>query len=217
MNLPTLIWNTHVGFGDWGLVVNRIAARPEMGTGHPAALRDGTPTPSAPIQSGCAYHSALPPSRRQSRRWCRDRLIRPAPDPGRGRCSRQWVGRERFVLHFVNLDGRIDGGLTYCSGVASVMRFPNRRGGTRSPIAPRIATLRALADSRRLEPWQGAGQERIGWYAASPTPGEAQRVILFHGNGGQAVDRDHYVRAFHGRRPSCDGAHPGGLPDHAVY
>lgn len=109
------------------------------------------------------------------------------------------------------------------------MRFPNCRGGTRSPFAPRIATLlililgglllsgcqdlfvyhptvedeatlRALADSRRLKPWQGAGQERIGWYAASPTPGEAQRVILFHGNGGQAVDRDHYVRAFHGPR-----------------
>lgn len=37
-NLPTMTWNTHVGFGEWGLVVNRIASRPEMGTGHPTAL-----------------------------------------------------------------------------------------------------------------------------------------------------------------------------------
>ena len=109
------------------------------------------------------------------------------------------------------------------------MRFLNRRGGTSSPAAPWTATLfivifgglllsgcqdffvyhptvedeatvHALADSRRLEPWLGAGQVRVGWYAASSTSGEAQRVILFHGNGGQAVDRDHYVRAFHGPR-----------------
>ena len=61
-------------------------------------------------------------------------------------------------------------------------------------------TLRALAESRSLEPWPAASEERIGWYAASPTAGEEQRVIIFHGNGGQAVDRDHYVRAFHGPR-----------------
>jgi hypothetical protein len=61
-------------------------------------------------------------------------------------------------------------------------------------------SLLSMAREKGLEPWYGSGGERIGWYAGTERSEEAQRVIIFHGNGGQAVDRDHYVRGFQGRR-----------------
>lgn len=61
-------------------------------------------------------------------------------------------------------------------------------------------TLLLLAEEKRFEPWPVAGPGRIGWRAPSEASEGAQRVIIFHGNGGQAVDRDHYVRGFQGAR-----------------
>lgn len=61
-------------------------------------------------------------------------------------------------------------------------------------------TLLAVAKERNLDPWPRAEKERMGWHAPSPAGEEAKRVIIFHGNGGQAVDRDHYVRGFQGPR-----------------
>lgn len=68
-------------------------------------------------------------------------------------------------------------------------------------------TLLVRAVENGLEPWPNAGDGRMGWYApppgntapnnpAPPDSTEPHRVIIFHGNGGQAVHRDHYVRGF---------------------
>ncbi|HKK47831.1 MAG TPA: alpha/beta fold hydrolase, partial [Alkalispirochaeta sp.] len=64
--------------------------------------------------------------------------------------------------------------------------------------------LLSIAADRGLEPWMPEGAERIGWYAPSRNTGESQRVVIFHGNGGQAVDRIHYVRGFQG--PAAEGS-----------
>jgi hypothetical protein len=83
-------------------------------------------------------------------------------------------------------------------------------------------TLLARAAAKGLEPWPQAGEGRMGWYAPPPAgedaaaagradpgaaeapglapPGEVHRVIVFHGNGGQSVDRDHFVRGFQSDR-----------------
>jgi pimeloyl-ACP methyl ester carboxylesterase len=60
-------------------------------------------------------------------------------------------------------------------------------------------TMRERARENNLRPWLGAGGERIGWTAPANGP-DAHRVVIFHGNGGQAVDRGHYVRGFQGDR-----------------
>ena len=73
------------------------------------------------------------------------------------------------------------------------------------------------ASRKGMEPWPEAGEDRIGWYAPPGETGdvgvgEAQaadggddrgagspaprRVIVFHGNGGQSVRRDHFVEGF---------------------
>jgi hypothetical protein len=82
-------------------------------------------------------------------------------------------------------------------------------------------TLLARAATEGLDPWPRAGEGRMGWYAPpadtsadappvdrSPTAaaegrgaaGDRHRVIVFHGNGGQSVDRDHFVRGFQSER-----------------
>ncbi|NBF40759.1 MAG: alpha/beta fold hydrolase [Spirochaetes bacterium] len=73
------------------------------------------------------------------------------------------------------------------------------------------------ASRKGMEPWPEAGEDRIGWYAppvgsgagagggaqGEGTAGTAgagssppHRVIVFHGNGGQSVRRDHFVEGF---------------------
>lgn len=73
------------------------------------------------------------------------------------------------------------------------------------------------ASRKGMEPWPDAGADRIGWYAppagsgagaaggaqgedAAGTAGAGSsaphRVIVFHGNGGQSVRRDHFVEGF---------------------
>ena len=73
------------------------------------------------------------------------------------------------------------------------------------------------ASRKGMEPWPEAGADRIGWYAppvgsgagagdgnrtagtaepAGPGSGPPHRVIVFHGNGGQSVRRDHFVEGF---------------------
>ncbi|MFP4331292.1 MAG: alpha/beta hydrolase [Spirochaetaceae bacterium] len=66
------------------------------------------------------------------------------------------------------------------------------------PTRQQEQVLLSVASERGLEAWKPGGGERIGWYAPSKIPGEAQRVLIFHGNGGQAIDRIHYVRGFQG-------------------
>ncbi|MFP4373320.1 MAG: alpha/beta hydrolase [Spirochaetaceae bacterium] len=71
------------------------------------------------------------------------------------------------------------------------------------------ATLLEQASRYGMEPWPAAGRDRMGWYAppaqAQPDAregaggagsSEPHRVIVFHGNGGQSVRRDHFVEGF---------------------
>lgn len=60
--------------------------------------------------------------------------------------------------------------------------------------------LLARARQKGLEPWPEPGEERMGWHAPANAGAKGRRVIIFHGNGGQAVDRDHYARGFQGPR-----------------
>ena len=82
------------------------------------------------------------------------------------------------------------------------------------PTTANEETLLERAVEKGLEPWPHAGEGRMGWYAPAPADdnadardgaGEADakkphRVIIFHGNGGQGVDRGHFVRGFHSER-----------------
>ena len=75
------------------------------------------------------------------------------------------------------------------------------------------ATLLQEASRKGMEPWPEAGEDRMGWYAppaetgggadsgdgadtAGPSPSGPHRAIVFHGNGGQSVRRDHFVEGF---------------------
>jgi pimeloyl-ACP methyl ester carboxylesterase len=56
----------------------------------------------------------------------------------------------------------------------------------------------AEARTRRMQPWRDAGGAIIGWRSAArlATPVAANRLIVFHGNAGNALNRDYYVEAF---------------------
>ncbi len=75
------------------------------------------------------------------------------------------------------------------------------------------ATLLEEASRKGMEPWPEAGENRMGWHAppadtgdgvgsgdgadtAGARPSAPHRVIVFHGNGGQSVRRDHFVEGF---------------------
>lgn len=72
------------------------------------------------------------------------------------------------------------------------------------------ATLLEEASRKGMEPWPEAGENRMGWYAPPAEAGGAagtgaasgagspdpHRVIVFHGNGGQSVRRDHFLEGF---------------------
>lgn len=63
---------------------------------------------------------------------------------------------------------------------------------TRMPEASAVATAKA----RGFVAWRNAAGELIGWQSLEP-PGEQVEgvIVLFHGNGGQALDRTHYLEA----------------------
>lgn len=56
----------------------------------------------------------------------------------------------------------------------------------------------AAATNRAAEagfvPWQTASGETIGW--RKPRPNARNRLVVFHGNAGSALDRDFYVEGF---------------------
>jgi len=54
--------------------------------------------------------------------------------------------------------------------------------------------LRKAAEARRLLPWRDASGALIGWRSRPPASGAAgNRLIVFHGNAGQALDRGYFV------------------------
>lgn len=52
----------------------------------------------------------------------------------------------------------------------------------------------AAAGRRNIQPWRDAQGRLIGWQR--PNPRAANRLVVFHGNAGCALDRDYYIAAF---------------------
>ena len=52
----------------------------------------------------------------------------------------------------------------------------------------------ASARRRNIQPWRDAQGRLIGWHR--PNPRAANRLVVFHGNAGCAIDRSHYIDAF---------------------
>ncbi len=52
----------------------------------------------------------------------------------------------------------------------------------------------AAARRRNIQPWRDAQGHLIGWHR--PNPRAANRLVVFHGNAGCALQRDYYIDAF---------------------
>jgi len=58
------------------------------------------------------------------------------------------------------------------------------------------ASLLVLAEQRGLVPWRAPQGNLIGWKTPLPAGGQpVRRLLVFHGNGGQAVDRSYIAAA----------------------
>jgi hypothetical protein len=60
--------------------------------------------------------------------------------------------------------------------------------------------LLASAESQGLKPWRNADREIIGWKSTAseqrPDGPPANRLLVFHGNAGYALNRAHFIRGF---------------------
>lgn len=57
--------------------------------------------------------------------------------------------------------------------------------------------LLGLAPNYGLEPWRSPDGSLIGWHTAPPNrPGPSRVVLVFHGNAGQALNRDYFAAGF---------------------
>jgi pimeloyl-ACP methyl ester carboxylesterase len=52
----------------------------------------------------------------------------------------------------------------------------------------------AAARRRNIQPWRDADGQLIGW--RRPNPRATNRLVVFHGNAGSALDREYYIDAF---------------------
>lgn len=68
------------------------------------------------------------------------------------------------------------------------------------PSRSRAGALLALAEQAGLRPWRNAAGALIGWRTASEIPG-APRVLVLHGNAGQALDRIYFDAGFRALDP----------------
>jgi pimeloyl-ACP methyl ester carboxylesterase len=65
------------------------------------------------------------------------------------------------------------------------------------PVCESESRLLAVAESARMQPWRDAAGAIIGWRSAVRSePPAANRLIVFHGNAGYALNRTYYVEAF---------------------
>lgn len=65
------------------------------------------------------------------------------------------------------------------------------------PFHASEAELLARAQRERAEPWRDASGQIIGWKRVGGTAGAAaNRLVVFHGNTGYALQRTHYIDGF---------------------
>lgn len=65
------------------------------------------------------------------------------------------------------------------------------------PTRESEAVLVAKAGAEGLEPWRDAHGTIIGWH--QPNPNAKKRLVVFHGNAGNAVNRSYYADGFGGQ------------------
>ena len=68
---------------------------------------------------------------------------------------------------------------------SSLLYFP-KRGEEEAMIGE--------ARLQKIHPWRDANGRLIGWHG--PNPRAANRLVVFHGNAGRALDRSYYIDAF---------------------
>lgn len=71
------------------------------------------------------------------------------------------------------------------------------------PTVQAEAELLAVAQQTGLQPWRDGQRRVIGWHAATRGEG-GRRLLVFHGNAGQALHRDYYLQGFHGLEEDWD-------------
>lgn len=87
--------------------------------------------------------------------------------------------------------------------------------------------LRGMADRVRLRPWEDPKGRRVGWRMKVPDSAPRRRVLVCHGNAGNAIHRLHFIESFLCRADGADWEvflmeYPGygareGLPGEAVF
>lgn len=70
------------------------------------------------------------------------------------------------------------------------------------PVAADESAQLALAAAQGILPWRDDEGRLIGWHV--PNPRARARLLVFHGNSGNALWRNYYLKAF---GPLADGAH----------
>lgn len=102
----------------------------------------------------------------------------PAPSPNiiRAACFR--IGRVVLPAYAA--------ALLFVAGCQNQILYQPRRGSEAGFIAE--------ARRRGIGPWRDSQGRLIGWQR--PNPRAANRLVVFHGNAGCALDRSHYVNAF---------------------
>jgi len=76
--------------------------------------------------------------------------------------------------------------LLLVAGCQNRILYQPRRGAEENFIAS--------ARRKNIEPWRDAQGKLIGWHR--PNPRAANRLVVFHGNAGCALDRDYYIDGF---------------------
>jgi len=64
------------------------------------------------------------------------------------------------------------------------------------PARDAEAKLLSLAALHQLLPWRGAAGALIGWKSSHPGSKPHNRLLVFHGNAGYALDREYFVNGF---------------------
>ena len=69
------------------------------------------------------------------------------------------------------------------------------------PTLASLKELQAAADQAGMKPWKNNAGEVIGWVSTPDLGVAAQKCLIFHGNGGMALDRSDFAKALQSLSP----------------
>jgi pimeloyl-ACP methyl ester carboxylesterase len=84
--------------------------------------------------------------------------------------------------------------LTYCGLLLLLIIL--QRQFIYYPTKESEAQLLEKADLHQLRPWRDAAGNLIGWKSTYPGPKPLNRLLVFHGNAGYALDREYFIQGF---------------------